>query len=183
MSIFVPPGETSWAQLFIRYWKRTETSLISKAGDKEIVEGEIERRINPKPPNSELCDVLRWLSGPECSQKYAPTLQELIIAIHTWRKRERLNDAPPAEECTYCYCGKIPHYPDYHPAWTLDDFAIAYSCTIPCLCSAGRRAMLEQLPWKNIHPEKQITLTETAREAMQALDARSRLIKAAPCSK
>ena len=173
MSI-INPDKTSWAQLFIRYWKRTETSLISKEGDKDIIESEIEQQIHPKPTNSELCDVIRWMAGPDCNQKFAPTMQEFIKAIRTHRKIQRINDAAPAEDCTYCYQGKIPYYPDYRPGWTALDFSTAYSCSIPCLCSSGHKAMLDQRPWRDLNLNAQETLRRQARTAMQAVDARKK---------
>ncbi len=64
-------------------WLRTQ-------GDIEAAAGEIRSTINRHPPdNDELCEVIRWLAGPENEQEKAPTLRELIRAIFVTRKIRR----------------------------------------------------------------------------------------------
>jgi hypothetical protein len=135
-----------WSGLLTMYWHDVWWAKTAK-GIRDAA-GEIRHNYSSNPPdNEEMCDVLRWMAGPECKQNKGPTLKQLMIGIAMWRKKNHLSgfdDEPldEGEQCGLCHdtalVGVVPSLPA--TGWTYDAWSLAVHVTVPCKCGKGLKA-------------------------------------------
>ena len=161
---------TSWTQLFRAYWPHRKSP--ADAEEAELWESELRDYFGRNAPSQdELAEVVRWMSR-QSNIKHPPSLAEFRMWICIKRKRDRIEDAPPAEDCGMCASGWIgvakgvraPYQPAESYWWAYETVT-----DVPCLCSAGKR-LLEKHYEPHLHG-RLTRLAEQGREQRIAIDA------------
>jgi hypothetical protein len=117
-----------WPVVMRQLW--TDSRWVNSAEDVETAVDGLQASFGERymPDNAELVAALRWMAeGREWTQKKAPSLRELIIAIRVRRKGMNAPDGKSGavKNCGLCVSG-----------WLLLEEPNRES-SVPCVCAAG----------------------------------------------
>ncbi len=162
---------STWVSLLTKYWRCT---WLKTQQDIDEAGAELREAFRNKPAdNAELCEVIRWMAGPEYNQRGCPTLRELIRGVWIYRNggTDQATEIDRYPSCGYCKDGIITWRAGFSPDMEARTIMGLYSCSVPCGCKSGERAMHDKAPWKTLDASKRAELEGMAREAADQKDA------------
>jgi hypothetical protein len=165
-----------WVRLTALYW---QWPMVRSQSELDMALREFERTFRANPIDDvELCNAVRWLSGPENRQDKCPTLRELIRAVCILRKQDRVDfdHGAKIESCRLCLDGWVTDHIGYDQAWTLKDFMMAETVCIPCTCRAGDRLMSMCDDYAEMSTEESDLFNERRRAACKQAEIYQALI-------
>lgn len=123
-----------WNSLVNMYWAKAYwCGNDERTGE---AEAELLKAMQNPPSNDELCEVVRWMAGPEGDQKTAPTLKQLIRSVYLYRRPEGSGTASACGVgCDMCKQGDTD--PTYGWLYPHTDMWPGHTVGVPCNCSAG----------------------------------------------
>ena len=160
-------------------WHRTLVARFGKPRDFDpaIWEGLLDDELGNSANEAEIIATLTWMQS--AGQKWKPpaVVGDLVCAIRTRRKSDRLANNPSMRDCACPDCRDgwadvWPELPDNGN--TPDDYSYSRAEAVPCRCAAGERLMVSCVPYSKWNETQRNSLSGLREKAgRQARDRRA----------
>ena len=156
-----------WNDLLLKYWPN---AYWCKTNDDVIVVlGELGNKFGPyMPKNEELCEVVRYMAGPECDLgSRAPSLRQLIMFICKYRKPGGGSTGKTElTSCQNCLHGWMSPWTNLHPG---------HRWQVPCNCESGNYIVEKFIPYRDYSDEQLMRLATIRADAQYAVQNNQRM--------